>query len=389
MVLLNQYPGALKGPDRILSGQLGLGEVFAVLWELNPLDSRKAHNQNIPAKRLQLAYKDEIAQALLEDPDNAFVFPHVAGSREKPIPNFSTALLKSKFEHENRQWETNTTIVKTFRDDLILELDKEDIQEMLGKYLKSVENTLTLLEILTYLDDKYASATYETKRALRARARQSIKPDESVSSYLSHQEQCFLAITVADKGTPWDEFEKLQATIEGVQQNPAAKRDVARYREDLVHKHADEKHADLVKFLKDASKLHNTSTRIVGSAAHAVEAEVEALQLRIVQLEASAAAASSQNKTPASAPKKHCFRYATKGCKDPRCRYLHEITGGLASYCWLHGGFIKGGHNGSECPEMKGSKYQSGVPETQKLSKSPYLLGHQKGDVAGSLNVTK
>ena len=49
MVLLNQHPGALKGPDRVLTGQLGLGEVFAVLWELGPLDSRKAHNQNVPA----------------------------------------------------------------------------------------------------------------------------------------------------------------------------------------------------------------------------------------------------------------------------------------------------------------------------------------------------
>ena len=387
--LLHQNPGGLKGPDRFLTGQLALTEVYAILWELNPLDSRRAHNENVPQHRLESAYSAESAAALLVDPLSPFVFPHAEGSRGKPVPNFTTVLFKSKFEHDNKLWEANTTHVKVFRDSLILELDLEDIRELLGQTHKSVENTVSLLEILTYLDTKYASATYETKRALRARARQPIQADESVSAYLAQQEQCFLAITVADKGKEWDEFEKLQATIEGVQQNPAAKRDVARYREDLVHKHADENHADLVKFLKDASKLHNTSTRIVGSAAHAVEAEVEALQLRIVQLEASAAAASSQNKTPASAPKKHCFRYATKGCKDPRCRYLHEVTGPLASYCWLHGGFIKGGHNGSECPEMKGSKYQSGVPETQKLSKSPYLLGHQKGDIAGSLNVTR
>ena len=390
--LLHQNPGGLKGPDRFLTGQLALTEVHAILWELGPLDSRKAHNQNVPQHRLDLAYSAEIAAAILVDPLSPFVFPHADGSRDKPVPNFTTVLLKSKFEHENKLWEANTTLVKVFRDSLIRELDQEDIREMLGQSHKSVENTLSLLEILTYLDTKYASATYETKRALRARARQPIQADESVSAYLTQQEHYFLAIASADKGTPWDEFEKLQATIEGVQQNPAARRDVARYREDLVHKDCVETHADLVKYLKDASKLHTKSMRIGGSAATAVAADVEALQLRIVQLEASAAAASSQ-KAPASAPtKKHCFRYATKGCKDPRCRYLHEITGGLASYCWLHGGFAqgaKGAHHGSDCPEMKGSKYQSGVPETQKLSKSPYLLGHQKGDIAGSLNVTR
>ncbi len=387
--LLHQNPGGLKGPDRFLTGQLALTEVYAILWELNPLDSRRAHNENVPQHRLESAYSAESAAALLVDPLSPFVFPHAEGSRGKPVPNFTTVLFKSKFEHDNKLWEANTTHVKVFRDSLILELDLEDIRELLGQTHKSVENTVSLLEILTYLDTKYASATYETKRALRARARQPIQADESVSAYLAQQEQCFLAITVADKGTPWDEFEKLQATIEGVQQNPAARRDVARYREGLVHKDCVETHADLVKFLKDASKLHTKAIRIGSSAANAVTADVEALQLRIVQLEASAAAASSQKGTAPTKTVKHCFRHATKGCKDTKCRYLHELTGGLASYCWLHGGFMKGGHNGSDCPEMKGSKYQSGVPETQKLSKSPYLLGHQKGDIAGSLHVTK
>lgn len=391
VVLLHQNPGGLKGADRFLTGQLALGEVYAILWELGPLDSRKAFNQNVPQHRLEIAYKEEIAAARLVDPLSQFPFPHVDGSRDKPVPNFTTVLLKSKFDHENKLWEATTTNVKVFRDTLILELDQADILEMLGKCHKIVENTLSLLEILTYLDEKYASATYETKRALRARARQPIKADQSVPAYLAQQEHYFLAIACADKGQSWDDFEKLQATIEGVQQNPAARRDLVRYRESLVHQGLDESHADLVKYLKDAAKLHTTSTGIGGSAAHAA-ADVEALQLRIVQLEASAAAASSQPTAtgPVKPQVKHCFRYATKGCRNPRCVFLHEFNGGLPSYCWVHGGFAlgaKGAHNGCDCPDMKGGKFQSGVPEQQKLSKSPYFSGHQRGDIAGSLAV--
>jgi hypothetical protein len=63
-VLLHQNPGGLKGADRFLTGQLALGEVYAILWELGPLDARKAYNQNVPQHRLEIAYKVEIAAAL-------------------------------------------------------------------------------------------------------------------------------------------------------------------------------------------------------------------------------------------------------------------------------------------------------------------------------------